>query len=111
MARHVFLAFVNPVRGREAEFNQWMDNFHLPEGLQNQGFVRVTRYKLSDAQFLPGAGRAQYLIMWEIESDDLGSTLKAALEQQMKATFSDALDAQSTVTHVYTDISGPVSKR
>jgi hypothetical protein len=111
MARHVFLAFVNPVPGREAEFNKWQDTVHLPEGLENKGFVRATRYKLSDAQFLPGEGRAQYLNLWEIESDELASTLKAALQQQMTATFSDALDVNSTITHVYTEIGSQKSKR
>jgi hypothetical protein len=101
MAKHVFLAFTNPVPGREKEFNDWQNNEHLPYGLKNPGFVKATRYKLADAQFAPGGGRAQYLTIWEIESDDIAATLAQATERNKTAVYTDALDFTSVGTVVY----------
>lgn len=105
MAKHVFLAFTNPIEGREDDFNAWQDDVHLPEGMGNEGFTRVTRYRLADAQFAPGDGRARYLNIWEIESDDIAATLAAAGERNARGTFTDAIDPTTIATHIYTQCS------
>ncbi len=102
MPKHVFLAFTNPVEGREEDFNDWQDDVHLPEGMENKGFVRVTRYRLGDAQFAPADGRAQYLNIWEIETDDIAATLAAAGERNARGTFTDAINPNTIATHIYT---------
>jgi len=102
MTRHVFLAFTNPVKGRENDFNDWQNNEHLPHGLQNPGFVKATRYRLADAQFSPGEGRAQYLTIWEIDSNDIETTLAQAGERNKTAVYTDALDFSTIGTVVYT---------
>jgi hypothetical protein len=104
MKRHVFFAFTNPAPGREANYNDWQDNEHLPHGLNNPGFVTATRYKLADAQFGPGEGRAQYVTIWEIESDDIAATLAQATLRQKTAIFTDALDFSTIQTAVYTQL-------
>jgi hypothetical protein len=104
VAKHVFLAFTNPVAGREDEFNDWQDNVHLPHGLKNPGFVKATRYKLADAQFAPGEGRTKYLTIWEIESDDITATLTEAGERNKTAVYTDALDFNTIGTVVYTAV-------
>ena len=47
MADHHMLVFTNPLPGREAEFNKWYDEVHLPEVLQVKGFVAARRYVVS----------------------------------------------------------------
>ena len=105
MARHVFFAFTNPVPGKEKEYNEWQDNEHIPHGLQNPGFVGAKRYKLAGAQFGPlPEGQAQYVTIWEIESDDIEATLAQAGERLQTAVWSDALDEATTTTAVYTEV-------
>ncbi|MET0657233.1 MAG: hypothetical protein ABW110_03630 [Steroidobacteraceae bacterium] len=53
MARHVFLAFSNPVAGKEDAFLEWQKSVHIPDGLRIPGYVAATFYKLSDSQILP----------------------------------------------------------
>jgi hypothetical protein len=107
VTKHVFLAFTNPIAGREKDFNDWQNNVHLPHGLKNPGFVKATRYKLADAQFAPGEGRAQYLTIWEIESDDIAATLAEAGERNKTAVYTDALDFSTIGTVVYTALKNP----
>jgi hypothetical protein len=102
MAKHIFLAFTNPTERREDDYNDWQDNEHLPHGLQNPGFVGATRYRLADAQFAPAEGRARYVTVWEIETDDIAQTLAEAQERQKTAIFTDALDFNTIETFVYT---------
>jgi hypothetical protein len=104
MKRHVFFAFTNPAPGREADYNDWQDNEHVPHGLKNPGFVAATRYKLADAQFAPSEGRAQYVTIWEIESDDIAATLAQANERQKTAVYADSLDFSTIQTAVYSKI-------
>jgi hypothetical protein len=95
-------AFTNPVRGREAEYNEWQHKQHLPDGLKNPGFVGVKRYKLADTQLTGETGRAAYVNVWEIESDNLAATLKEAANRQRDAVMSDAMDISSIRTAIYT---------
>jgi hypothetical protein len=56
---------------REKEFNDWYNNTHLPEALESEGFVKATRYELTN----PVEGKGKYLAIYEIRSDDIESTL------------------------------------
>lgn len=99
---HLFLAFTNPVPGREAEYNEWQHTVHLPDGLKNPGFVGVKRYRLADAQFVSDAGNAAYVNVWEIESDNLAETLAEAGRRAADTPLSDAMDLSSIRTAIYT---------
>jgi hypothetical protein len=46
MAKHVFVVFTNPVEGKEATYNDWCDNRHLPDVLDVPGFVSAQRFRL-----------------------------------------------------------------
>jgi hypothetical protein len=56
---------------REAEFNKWYDTVHLPDILETPGFVRAVRYENTN----PAEGQGKFIAMYEIETDDLASTL------------------------------------
>ncbi len=56
---------------REDEFNKWYNTVHLPDIMETPGFVRAVRYENTN----PGAGQGKYIALYEIETDDLSSTL------------------------------------
>ena len=56
---------------REKEFNDWYDNVHLPDILETPGFLRAVRYENTN----PAEGQGKFIAMYEIETDDLASTL------------------------------------
>lgn len=97
MPRAVMLVHTNPIDdSRDEEFNAWYDNVHLPEVLGVDGFVAATRYRLSDAQLVPGDPAAhRYLAVYEIDSDDLAATTKALAEAAAGGMFiSDSIELQ-----------------
>ena len=56
---------------REKEFNDWYNKIHLPDILETPGFVRAVRYENTS----PAEGQGKFIAMYEIETDDLASTL------------------------------------
>ena len=58
---------------REAEFNDWYDNIHLPDILETPGFIKATRYEITE----PVEGKGRFLATYEIETDDINQTMKA----------------------------------
>jgi len=58
---------------REAEFNAWYDNTHLPDVLETTGVIRATRYENTN----PPEGKGKFLATYEIETDDINQTMKA----------------------------------
>ncbi len=65
---------------REKEFNEWYDKTHLPDVLETPGFVRATRYENTN----PTEGQAKFLALYEIETDNLDSFMKANSENMAK---------------------------
>src|SRR5437588_11667078 len=61
---------------REEEFNRWYDEQHLPDILTTPHFVAAQRYKLAGrpSKMEP---EARYLAIYEIDTDDTASAMKA----------------------------------
>ncbi|MGH7246992.1 MAG: hypothetical protein ACREH9_02715, partial [Pseudomonadota bacterium] len=75
MAKYTFIVLTNPTAGKEAEYNQWYNQTHVPDVLNVPGMVCAQRFKLANAQM----GRNNpynYLAIYEIETDDLEAVLK-----------------------------------
>jgi hypothetical protein len=107
--RHLVLVFSNPVDGKEDEFNAWYDDVHVPEVLRTEGYLGVTRYKLSarqanmgrlestdgvDVEALPRLPSQLYLAVWEMEGElkEVFTRFKDRFiggEIQMKDVFTD----------------------
>ncbi|UGQ11770.1 hypothetical protein LO772_34225 [Yinghuangia sp. ASG 101] len=65
MAKGIFLVENSPCSPeREAEFNQWYDEVHLPEMCAVEGVVSARR-------FAGAAGEMTYVTVYELEADDL----------------------------------------
>ncbi len=69
MARYLFFAFSDcKDPAREAEFNSWYDNTHIPDMLEVPGMIKATRWVNAD----PREGqRRKYLALYELETDDV----------------------------------------
>lgn len=81
--RWVNLVENNADPARQAQFNDWYDNLHLPDALCTPGFARARRYERHEFQ----DGRAQYLAVYEIDSADIEETMRvrrAIREEEVK---------------------------
>lgn len=70
MPRSIYLAFSNPVPGREDEFNDWFDNRHIPDWMQIEGLVSLQRFRRTVEQRSEGPHPWEYLIVYECEAAD-----------------------------------------
>jgi len=69
-AQHIFIALTNPAPGREAEFNQFYDDIHVPDVLGSQGWVAAQRYRLSSEQRPDQSPPWMYLAVYEVTCPD-----------------------------------------
>jgi len=112
MAKHVFVVFTNAVDGKEAEYNSWYNDQHLPDVLDVPGFVSAQRFKLSDTQRAAGPFPWRYLALYQIETDDLKKTLATLAERSGTSAMvmSDALAAER-LAWVYDPITASVTAK
>ncbi|CAB4365717.1 MAG: hypothetical protein F2681_17250 [Actinobacteria bacterium] len=87
-----FLVFSNAVAGKEAEYNDWYDNVHMPDVLKVPGVCGAKRYEV--AQLDPNtAPPHKYLAVYELDgepADVMAGLLSRAGTPEM--TMSDTLD-------------------
>jgi hypothetical protein len=101
MATHRFIVFTEARPGREAEYNDWYDNRHLPDVLAVPGFVGVQRFRLQ-----PNTGgtssTTRYLAIYEIETNNLTETMAELLKRANTASMpiSDALNTDAIETYM-----------
>lgn len=73
MPKAIMVVQSSPVApSREAEYNEWYRDTHLPQICATPGFVGARRYKRRD-----GDGGPQYLAIYEIEADDIDEARRA----------------------------------
>ena len=83
MARYIIEVGTNcKDPAKEAEYNDWYNDIHLPDVLETPGFVGATRYENTDA----GEGQAKFIALYEVETDDLEAFMKANGENMAKKT-------------------------
>lgn len=105
MPRHLLVAFTNASAGKQAEYDDWYANRHIPDALKIPGFVSARRFRLSEHQ-LPGmTSKSEYLVIYEIEAATPEQAL-AELGKRMGTpamVLSDAL-APDIVALTYSEI-------
>jgi len=88
MAAQKLIVLSNPTSGKEAEFNDWYDNTHVPDVLDVPGVVRARRYKvLSESEW-------SYAAIYELDCDN-PATLIHEMSSRIEAgtmVMSDAID-------------------
>jgi len=102
MAKYMFLIMVNPVEGQDPALNAWLDEHHIPEVLQTQGFKRCTRYEHAPEDAANARKPNRYMHHYEVETDDLAA-VQAALgaANASRTPLTPALDLSSMWTAWY----------
>jgi hypothetical protein len=97
MAKHLFLVFTEAQPGKDAEFNTWYDNRHIPDVLSVPGFTAAQRFRLQPQADQPDAPPG-YLAIYEIETDDVQATMASLMSRAGTPAmpFSDALNLDAT---------------
>lgn len=113
--RTTYLVFSNPVAGKDAEFNEWYDNVHLPEVLATPGMRAAQRFKLLETDMTHNSVMPKpehgYLLVYELEGDVdavMGKIQEAALSGVMN--MSDALDLETVAMSFWRPIGEKVVK-
>jgi hypothetical protein len=93
MARYKLIALSNAKSGREAEFNAWYDNVHLPDMLKIPGVLAGERF----VNVFPAAHK--FVAVFDVETESLealGAEINARAGTSQMA-ISEALDTQSVL--------------
>jgi len=101
MAKHVLIAFTNPVAGQEDAYHDWYNTTHISEILSVPGIVSARRFKTKVID-VKGGPAWKFMAIYEVETDNLGETLKT-----LGATTGEvisALDQATSGTIVATEI-------
>lgn len=111
MAKCKLVALTTPLPGKEAEFNDWYQNTHLPEIIAIPGFQGAQRFKL--VAKMMGADDNQYLAIYDAESDDPGALMAAmgAMAQSGKMTPPIYQDMATTYTSLFVECGDYVSAK
>jgi hypothetical protein len=96
MPRCKLIALTNPAPGKEAEYNEWYQNTHLPEMVSFPGVYLAQRYKLV-AQM--GADPNQYLAVYGIEVDDPAAFAATLIDASAAGKFTPCTASDDTTTY------------
>lgn len=98
MARYNLIVLSNPVAGREAEFNGWYDEIHIPDILECPGVITAQRFRAVDSPTSFTATQ-KYVSRYEVETDDLDATMAEIRSRRggPQMVMSDAIDVASVV--------------
>lgn len=65
---------------KHEQFNRWYDEVHVPDLFETEGFVSGNRYRLDS----PQEGKAEYLAIYRIVTDDIDGFMQALKENMGK---------------------------
>lgn len=109
MSNAILLVYTNCPAEREAEFNRWYDEVHIPDLLREvPGIEAARRYKLSGPapamQLRDGSSAvAQYLAVYEITTDDTRGFMRRITEVSQdlgrRGRMFDGLQLVAAVTY------------
>lgn len=80
---------------KEAEYNDWYNNIHLPDVLETPGVVRATRYEHTD----PAEGEAKFVAIYEIETDNIDEFMNTLNENIQKKREAGRMNDLLVRTH------------
>jgi len=102
MAKYMQLVMVNARDGRDDEFNDWLDNHHIPEIVEAGGFVKCHRYELAPEEAANPRAPKRYMHLYELETDDLAATrAKIDAKRSGMTPLPDALDTSDMFAVYY----------
>jgi hypothetical protein len=94
MPRYKLIVLSSPVAGREADFDLWYQNIHLPEMMTISGFQSAQRFRLTES--LAEKDGFPFLTIYEIETNDVPALLDEVRKRagNGRLTISDSLSPQ-----------------
>jgi len=103
--RYKLLVKSNPSSSaKEEDFNKWYDQVHLGQILDLPGFIAAERFIFGDTQ-LRGTPEPthRYLVIYDIETDDLQSSIAAMRERlgTPRLSVSDTIDTPNAWTEIF----------
>lgn len=103
MAKCKMIALTTPLPGKEAEFQDWYQNVHLPELVALPGMEGAQRYQL--VAKLMGSDTNPWLAIYDIDVEDPAAFLGAlgAAAQSGKMTPATSQDMATTYTALFTE--------
>ena len=112
MAKYTFVVLTNPTSGKEAEYNRWYNEQHIPDVLNIPGLVAAQRFRLADTQ-MGDNNPHRYLALYEIETDDLAGVLNELKARGGTAdmVMSDAIDLKGVGAFIFTPVADKVQAK
>ena len=110
MAKLKLVALTKAVAGREAEFDRWYDDTHVPELLALNGVENAQRYKLITT--LNGAEQGTFLALYDVEVDDPASFLgeMGEVAASGKMSMTDSMDSTIGYAALFVEHGGLVTR-
>lgn len=99
---YALLVFLKPIQARQAEFDHWYQDEHMPEVVSRSGFLAGRRFgivtSLRPNEDPPNA----QLVMYEIRTADLAATFANDSKLSQAARLEDPpLDSKATYSYTY----------
>jgi len=99
----LYVVFAQPVDGREAEFNRWYSDQHLPDLMAVPGgFTAARRFRLAPEQRTGSKSPFPYMALYEIRGD-IQETFAAVDAAKVRGAvpLSSAFAPERTATHLW----------
>ncbi len=109
--RYKMIVMSHPAAGREDEYNDWYQNFHLAQVVNIRGIKSAQRFRL--ARKLVEGEAHPYVAIYEIETEDIDAVLdelKAAAGTE-RLSISGAINTDFTNATVYEEFGAVVKKK
>ena len=92
MPKYRMIMFSQAVEGREADYESWYDDTHIPDMLQVPGFVAAQRFRI--VKNVVGETNFPFCTIYELEADSADAALGAMFGamQGGKMQMSDSVD-------------------
>lgn len=92
--QYSMIVFSNPESGLEDEYLDWYAGQHIHDLLRIPGYVGCKFYKLADVQLSAAEQKYKYMIVWDLETDDIDSVIKdiAARMKDGRTVFDPAFN-------------------
>lgn len=109
--RYKMIVLSHPAAGREEEYNDWYQNFHLAQVVNIKDVKSAQRFRL--ARKLMEGEAHPYAAIYEIETDDIDAVLdelRAAAGTE-RLSISGAINTDFTNATVYEEFGAVVKKK
>ena len=98
MKNYILTTFSLPVKGKEAEYNQWYDQIHCQDLLKIPEIKTAQRFRPLPH---PGLPQSPFLAIYQIETGDIAGLMTGMQNGTYEMRLSDAIDPTSVTLQVY----------